>query len=111
LGPSAPSFPYVALHDPHLREGDVRFEPAAALASGVDGVRAIRQIVAGARARLAPGARSWSSMGVRSGGEGSRARFVGAGFAEVVAARDLAGIPRVLAGGSFAAAEAENPIN
>ena len=29
--------PYVAAGDPHLGEGDVRFEPVAALMSGADG--------------------------------------------------------------------------
>ena len=46
--------PYIALGDPHLGEGDLRFEPASALASGADGLDAIRIIVAGAPAHLEP---------------------------------------------------------
>lgn len=37
--------PYIAAADRHLGEGDLRFEPASALASGIDGLDAIRQIV------------------------------------------------------------------
>ena len=47
--------PYIAEGDPHLGEGDLRFEPAAALSSGRDGLDDIRRIVAGASAHLAPG--------------------------------------------------------
>jgi release factor glutamine methyltransferase len=89
--------PYVAMHDPHLSDGDVRFEPAAALASGVDGLAAIRRIVDGARAHLAPG----GTLVVEHGFDQServRALFAAAGFAEIVTAKDLAGIPRVVAG-------------
>lgn len=37
--------PYIAADDPHLSHGDVRFEPASALVSGVDGLDDIRHIV------------------------------------------------------------------
>ena len=47
--------PYIAAGDPHLRKGDLRFEPAAALASGIDGLDAIRLIAAQARAHIEPG--------------------------------------------------------
>lgn len=46
--------PYIALGDPHLSRGDLRFEPAMALASGIDGLDAIRRIVRDAPAHLAP---------------------------------------------------------
>ena len=89
--------PYVALHDPHLASGDVRFEPAAALVSGGDGLAAIRRIVGSARAHLAPG----GTLVVEHGFDQSdrvRELFAGAGFAEIVAVRDLAGTARVVAG-------------
>lgn len=38
--------PYVADNDPHLEQGDVRFEPRSALVSGTDGLDAIRHIIA-----------------------------------------------------------------
>lgn len=47
--------PYIRQDDPHLLEGDLRFEPASALASGADGLDDIRQITAGAQAHLHPG--------------------------------------------------------
>jgi len=37
--------PYIALNDPHLSQGDVRFEPKMALASGIDGLQDISLIV------------------------------------------------------------------
>ena len=37
--------PYVTDEDPHLKQGDVRFEPLSALRSGPDGLDDIRQIV------------------------------------------------------------------
>jgi len=47
--------PYVARGDPHLDRDDLRFEPRAALDGGVDGLDAIRSIVAGAAVHLTPG--------------------------------------------------------
>ncbi len=37
--------PYIQVDDPHLSQGDVRFEPLTALTSGVDGLDDIRKIV------------------------------------------------------------------
>ena len=37
--------PYIELDDPHLQQGDLRFEPADALASGKDGLDDIRRLV------------------------------------------------------------------
>jgi len=89
--------PYIGAVDPHLQEGDLRFEPAAALSPGGDGDAALRVIIAGARARLSPG--GW--LVVEHGYDQSdavKALFAAAGFSGVVALRDLAGIPRVVAG-------------
>ncbi|SFN44949.1 peptide chain release factor N(5)-glutamine methyltransferase [Dokdonella immobilis] len=47
--------PYIAADDVHLSLGDLRFEPASALASGADGLDAIRAIIADAPAHLSPG--------------------------------------------------------
>jgi release factor glutamine methyltransferase len=89
--------PYVAARDPHLSDGDVRFEPQMALASGADGLDALRTIVAGARARLAPGGTLVVEHGYDQA-QAVRALFAAAGFTGIVGARDLAGIPRVVAG-------------
>jgi len=47
--------PYIEADDRHLGEGDLRFEPASALASGADGLDDIRRIASGADAHLLPG--------------------------------------------------------
>jgi release factor glutamine methyltransferase len=46
--------PYIRIGDPHLTWGDVRFEPDHALLAGVDGLDAIRHIVAHAKHYLYP---------------------------------------------------------
>ena len=47
--------PYIRCDDPHLQQGDVRFEPRLALASGTDGMVAIRAIISSASQHLEPG--------------------------------------------------------
>jgi len=47
--------PYVAAGDPHLTRGDTTFEPRAALASGTDGLDAIRCIAGSASPHLRSG--------------------------------------------------------
>ena len=37
--------PYIAVNDPHLTQGDVRFEPSSALVSGIDGLDDIKTII------------------------------------------------------------------
>lgn len=37
--------PYLASDDPHLQQGDLRFEPHSALVSGIDGLDALRTII------------------------------------------------------------------
>jgi len=89
--------PYIAAGDPHLEEGDVRFEPGRSLTPGGDGMSAIRKIVAGAPERLVAG----GTLAVEHGydqAEAVRALFVGTGFVRVVHIRDLAGVSRVVAG-------------
>jgi len=89
--------PYIASDDPHLAQGDLRFEPATALASGHDGLDDIRLIIAGAPAHLQPG--GW--LLVEHGwdqGEAIRALLEGAGFVEVETALDLEQRDRVSLG-------------
>lgn len=47
--------PYVADCDPHLKTGDLPFEPRLALAAGAAGMDALGKIIAGARRYLRPG--------------------------------------------------------
>lgn len=86
--------PYVADGDPHLAQGDLRFEPAAALASGADGLDDIRVIVRDAPAHLVPGGWLLLEHGFDQGAA-VRALLLAAGFAEVGTGRDLEGRDRV----------------
>jgi len=89
--------PYIANDDPHLAQGDLRFEPATALASGHDGLDDIRLIIAGAPARLQPGGWLLMEHGWDQG-EAIRALLEGAGFVEVETALDLEQRDRVSLG-------------
>ncbi|MCX7892887.1 MAG: peptide chain release factor N(5)-glutamine methyltransferase [Burkholderiales bacterium] len=88
--------PYVAEGDPHLAEGDLPFEPRAALVSGRDGLDAIRRIVACARAHLAP--QGWLAF-EHGHDQAARCRALlhESGYRDVTTYRDLAGIERVTA--------------
>jgi release factor glutamine methyltransferase len=89
--------PYVALGDPHLDEGDLRFEPASALSSGADGLDALRAITRRAPAHL--GDDGW--LLVEHGwdqGAAVRGLFAAVGFIEVETAHDLEGRDRVTLG-------------
>lgn len=91
--------PYIEAGDAHLGQGDLRFEPAGALASGADGLDAIRQIVASAPAHLQPGGWLLMEHGWDQG-PSVRALLTAAGYAVVETARDLEGRDRV-SGGRF----------
>ena len=89
--------PYVAVGDPHLREGDVRFEPPFALAAGIDGLDALRIIIDGAHERLVAG----GSLVVEHGydqADAVRGLLRAAGLSALESRRDLAGVLRVAAG-------------
>ena len=89
--------PYIADDDVHLGQGDLRFEPAAALASGGDGLDALRIIVAGAPAHLAPGGWLLVEHGLEQG-PAVRALFTAAALTGVETARDLEDRDRVTLG-------------
>ena len=89
--------PYVADRDPHLAQGDVRFEPNSALVSGDDGLDDIHQIVAGAPAHLLPNGWLMLEHGYDQG-EPVAALLREQGFGAVATLRDLAGQPRVTLG-------------
>ncbi|MCP3720604.1 peptide chain release factor N(5)-glutamine methyltransferase [Paraburkholderia sp. CNPSo 3281] len=89
--------PYIASGDPHLEQGDLRFEPRGALTDEADGLTALRAIVAGALARLAPGGVLWMEHGYDQAAT-VRALLEHAGFKDVRSERDLAGIERISGG-------------
>jgi release factor glutamine methyltransferase len=89
--------PYIEVSDPHLSQGDVRFEPLSALVSGEDGLDDIRQIVSQARRCLKPD--GW--LLVEHGYDQSQrvqALFVEAGFEQVSAHQDFGGQDRAVMG-------------
>ena len=86
--------PYVAERDPHLAEGDLRFEPRAALVGGADGLSCIRLIIAQARAYLEAGGAFAIEHGYDQGAR-CRGLLKAAGFREAASRRDLSGIERV----------------
>jgi release factor glutamine methyltransferase len=89
--------PYIEVSDPHLSQGDVRFEPLSALVSGEDGLDDIRQIVTQARRCLKPD--GW--LLVEHGYDQSQrvqALFVEAGFEQVSAHQDFGGQDRAVMG-------------
>ena len=89
--------PYIAAGDAHLAQGDLRFEPASALASGGDGLDALRVIAAGAPAHLAPGGWLLVEHGYAQGAA-VRALFARAGLEAVETVRDLEDRDRVTVG-------------
>lgn len=89
--------PYIAADDPHLAQGDVRFEPRSALVSGADGLDDIRFLVAAAPDHLKQG--GWFLL--EHGWQQSaavQALLVERGFVDVDSWTDLAGHPRVTGG-------------
>ena len=87
--------PYIAEDDPHLAA--LAHEPRAALASGPDGLRDLRAIIAAARAHLAPGGWLLLEHG-HDQAAAVRALLRAAGLGHVQSRRDLAGIERCSGG-------------
>jgi release factor glutamine methyltransferase len=89
--------PYIATADPHLTQGDVRFEPISALTSGNDGLDDIRHIIRHAHAHLLDC--GWLLL-EHGYDQAARVRELLklADFQEVFSACDLAGIERVSGG-------------
>lgn len=89
--------PYIADADPHLSQGDLRFEPASALSSGITGLDDIRRIAAAAPDHLTPGGWLLLEHGYDQA-EAVAEILAASGFAGIEQHRDLAGIIRVTLG-------------
>ena len=89
--------PYIAQHDPHLAQGDLRFEPRGALTDDADGLTAIRTIVAGAGAFLKPHGSLWIEHGYDQA-EAVRALLAARGYVAIESLADLAAIERTTGG-------------
>lgn len=86
--------PYIAGRDPHLDQGDCRFEPRLALSPGGDGLSAIRAIARAAPACLAADGWLLLEHGQHQG-PAVRALLMAEGYREVTTRRDLQGHERV----------------
>ncbi len=89
--------PYIAAADPHLEEGDLRFEPRAALAAGAAGLDDLAEIVAAAPARLEAGGWLFLEHGYDQAAA-VRGLLADAGFASIASWKDIAGIERASGG-------------
>jgi release factor glutamine methyltransferase len=89
--------PYIEVSDIHLTQGDLRFEPIKALASGADGLDAIRTIITNAPQHLNPHGWLLLEHGYNQA-ESVASLLQQAGFTEISHAQDLAGIQRVTMG-------------
>ncbi|QGX40737.1 peptide chain release factor N(5)-glutamine methyltransferase [Permianibacter aggregans] len=89
--------PYIAASDPHLTQGDVRFEPASALVAGDDGLSDIRIIIDESRAHLHKNGWLLLEHGYDQA-QVVRELMIHAGFARVKTIHDLAGQERVTVG-------------
>jgi release factor glutamine methyltransferase len=86
--------PYIAAGDPHLSQGDLRFEPVAALTDEADGLSDLAAIIDGAPSHLNPG--GWLLM--EHGHDQAalvREMLERAGWQQIGSWPDLAGIERV----------------
>jgi release factor glutamine methyltransferase len=88
--------PYIACADPHLSQGDVRFEPETALSSGSDGLDDIRWIADGARRFLKTGGWLFMEHGYDQGPtiESLLSEYH---YKNIIDHKDLAGLARVVA--------------
>jgi release factor glutamine methyltransferase len=89
--------PYIAEEDAHLAQGDLRFEPMSALASGKDGLSDIRHIISQARQHLQP--QGWLML--EHGYDQSEkvaALMKNSDFSTVSSVADLSGVFRVTLG-------------
>ena len=89
--------PYIAHQDPHLTEGDLRFEPVSALTDYANGLSCLESIIAGTGEYL----KSGGLIAVEHGFDQSEAvveLMKGAGLIDVQVHLDLAGHCRVASG-------------
>ena len=89
--------PYVAVGDPHLDEGDLRFEPDSALVSGQEGMADILRLVRDAWRVLRPGGWLLLEHGYDQA-SAVRDALASVGFDQVESRPDLSSIERISGG-------------
>lgn len=89
--------PYIDGDDEHLRRGDLRFEPRAALVAENNGLADLAELVSGAPRHLCEGGWLLLEHGALQGAA-VRALLQQSGFSAVTTREDLAGLERVSGG-------------
>ncbi|QPK63028.1 peptide chain release factor N(5)-glutamine methyltransferase [Methylomonas sp. LL1] len=89
--------PYIAENDPHLGQGDVRFEPDTALISAEEGLKDIRLLAEQARRHLKPNGHFLVEHGYNQEAR-VQAVFKQLNYRRVTTHTDLSGTPRVTSG-------------
>ncbi len=89
--------PYIEQNDAHLQQGDLRFEPLSALASGIDGLNDIKQIITQAPNHLNPHGCLLLEHGYNQALPVA-ALLKQAGFSQIETIKDLGGNDRVTLG-------------
>ena len=84
--------PYIAADDSALAR--LHYEPHLALCGGADGLRALKEIIAGAPQKLRPGGLLFVEHGANQEDE-VRKIFAAAGFCGICCRRDMARLPRM----------------
>lgn len=89
--------PYIERDDPHLQQGDLRFEPAGALTDFGDGLAHVRTLAEGAARHLRPG--GWLML-EHGWNQGAAVRGILAAhrFQDTATLPDLAGLARITLG-------------
>ena len=89
--------PYIENLDPHLQQGDLRFEPLSALASGVDGFFDLQYIISQAQQYLHHEGWLILEHGFQQA-ERTHSLLAAAGFTNINTREDYAGHPRITYG-------------
>ncbi len=89
--------PYVDQNDPHIHQGDCRFEPTLALSPGDDGLSAIKEIIPSAMVRLQAGGWLLVEHGFDQAKQ-ARDLYRKGGYVSISTEVDLAGLDRITLG-------------
>lgn len=92
--------PYIDREDPHLAQGDVRFEPLSALVADNHGLADLHTLITSSRQHLEPGGWLLLEHGWQQAQQ-VRQLFSAAGFAEVETCQDYGGNDRLTLGRYF----------
>lgn len=98
--------PYIENNDPHLQQGDVRFDPISALTSGEDGLDDLKFIIEQAWSFLHPGGWLLVEHGYNQA-EAVSALFRQRGYQQIESRCDYGGNPRITFGQKPCSSQAE----